>query len=53
MSLAYSKCRITFIPTDTQRPTREYSDRSLIEVRHDANEDYILRGLDIQNNKAV
>jgi len=53
MSLAYSKCRIQFIPTDKRLSSRDYSDRSMIEVRQDRDGDYLLRGVDIGNNKEV
>jgi hypothetical protein len=51
--LEYSNCRIQFLPTDAGRSPREYSDRSLIELRQDSDGQYLLRGVDIANNKAV
>lgn len=54
MSLeAYSKCRIQFRSNDTGRPERDYSDRSLIELRNDGDGQYTLRGVDVANNKTV
>jgi hypothetical protein len=53
MALAsYSSCRIQFIPND-QRPKKDYSDRSLIELRQYDFTEYSLRALDIPNNKEV
>jgi hypothetical protein len=51
--LEYSKCRIQFLPTDPGRSPREYSDRSYIELRQDSDGQYLLRGVDVANNKAV
>ncbi len=51
--LQYSKCRIQFLPTDAGRSPCEYSDRSFIELRQDNDGQYLLRGVDIANNKAV
>ena len=51
--LSYSRCRIDFISNDGQGRTRNYSDRSLIELRqHDFN-DYSLRAVDVENNRTV
>jgi hypothetical protein len=50
---AYSTCRIQFIPSDGQRSERDYSDRSLIELRQYDFADYSLRALDIEHNKQV
>ena len=49
---SYSSCRIQFIPND-ERPKRDYSDRSVIELRQYDDLDYSIRALDIQNNKQV
>ena len=49
----YSTCRIQFIPNDGKRSERDYSDRSLVELRQYDFIDYSLRALDIQNNKEV
>jgi hypothetical protein len=51
--VAFSTCRIQFIPNDQQRTEREYSDRSLIELRQYDFANYALRALDIENNKEV
>jgi hypothetical protein len=53
MSLAYSKCTITFKPKDRRRAEREYSDRSLIEILGNRAIGYSLRGTDIENGKKV
>ena len=49
----YSTCRIQFIPSDRQRPERNYSDRSTAELRQYDFADYSLRALDIENNREV
>jgi hypothetical protein len=51
--LQYSKCRIEFLPTGSGRSSCEYSDRSFIELRQDNDGQYLLRGVDVANNKAV
>jgi hypothetical protein len=50
---SYSQCRIQFIPNDGQRSEKDYSDRSLVELRQYDFSDYSLRALDIPNNKEV
>ncbi len=47
--LAYSPCRIEYIPNNQQVPKRQYSERSLIELR----DNYCIRALDIERNKTV
>jgi hypothetical protein len=52
--LIYSTCRIEFTPKNKELPERNYSDRSVIEIRqYENNTDYSLRAIDIQNNKTV
>jgi len=41
------------MPTGKRRSQRDYSDRSLIELRLDGTGAYSLRGVDVENNKAV
>jgi hypothetical protein len=54
MSLeAYSRCRIQFIPIDKRRSQRDYSDRSLIELRLDGAGEYSLRSVDVENYRTV
>jgi hypothetical protein len=53
MSIAYSTGRIEFRPTDSRKPIREYSERSMIELRKDYENEYSLRALDVENHKAV
>jgi len=50
--IVYSTCRIDFLPTAEGR-LREYSDRSLIELRQDGNGQYSLRAIDVGNNRTV
>ncbi len=49
---AYSQCTIRFIPNDS-RPRKDYSDRSIIELRENDFADYSLRATDIENNRKV
>ncbi|CAF1168459.1 unnamed protein product [Rotaria sordida] len=52
MSVAsYSRCRIRFVPNDQQSSERNYSDRTLIELRQYDFGDYSLRAIDVDNNK--
>jgi len=51
--VAFSKCRIQFIPNDQQRPEHDYSDRSLVELRQYDFANFSLRALDIDHNKEV
>ncbi|CAF3403568.1 unnamed protein product [Rotaria sp. Silwood1] len=52
MSIAsYSKCRIQFIPKERGRPDVNYSDRSFIELRQNDFADYLLRAIDVDNNR--
>jgi len=51
--IVYSTCRIHFLPTARGRSLREYSDRSLIELREDGNGQYFLRGVDVEYNRTV
>jgi hypothetical protein len=51
--VSYSASRIQFIPTDRQRPQRNYSDRSTIQLRQYDFGDYSLQALDIENNREV
>ena len=54
MSVAgYSPCRIQFIPNDRQLAERNYSDRSVVELRQRDFADYIIQALDIENKKTV
>jgi hypothetical protein len=48
----YSQCAIRFTPNDS-RPERNYSDRSIIELREHDFADYSLRAIDVTNNKKV
>ncbi|CAF4607069.1 unnamed protein product [Rotaria sp. Silwood1] len=50
--ITFSKCRIQFIPNDRQRPERNYSDRTLIELRQYDFLDFSLRAVDVDNNNA-
>jgi hypothetical protein len=49
----FSPCRIQFTPNDEQRAARNYSDRSIIELRQYDFANYSLRALDIENNRDV
>jgi hypothetical protein len=49
----FSTCRIQFIPNDQKRANRNYSERSLIELRQYDYPNYVLRALDIDNKKEV
>jgi hypothetical protein len=49
---AYSQCTIRFIPDDN-RAKRNYSDRTIIELRENDFADYSLRATDIENNRKV
>ncbi len=49
----FSTCRIQFIPNDQQYAERNYSDRSLIELRQHDFANFTLRALDIDNKKEV
>ena len=51
--LTYSKCRIQFIPNDRRDHVRDYSDRSLIELRQYDFADYSLRAVDVENKGIV
>lgn len=54
MSLVvYSQCRIRFVPNDRQDSVRDYSDRTLVELRQHDFSDYILRALNVDKNKQV
>jgi hypothetical protein len=49
----FSKGRIRFIPNNQQRGEREYSDRSVIELRELDFPNCTLRGIDIAKNSEV
>lgn len=49
----FSTCRIQFIPNNRPNAERNYSDRSLVELRQHDFADYAIRTLDIDNNKEV
>ena len=49
----FSTCRMQFIPNDQKHSERNYSDRSLIELRQYDFGDYSLRALDIEHNGEV
>jgi hypothetical protein len=51
--IGFSKCRIQFIPNDQQHDKRDYSDRSVIELRQYDFANYSLRALDIENKREV
>jgi len=51
--IGFSTCRIQFIRNDQPRAERNYSDRSLIELRQHDFANFTLRALDIDNNKVV
>jgi hypothetical protein len=51
--VAFSTCRIRFAPNDRTRDEREYSDRSLIELRQYDFANFSLRAIDIEHNKEV
>jgi hypothetical protein len=53
MSIAYSTGYVEFIPADKQKTGREYSERSMIELRQDYPNGYYLKALDIENHKTV
>ena len=49
----YSKCRIQYVPNDHQRPNREYSDKSQLQLLYYAENSYSLTGIDVANNNSV
>jgi hypothetical protein len=51
--VAFSKCRIQFIANDQQRTERDYSERSLVELRQYDFANYSVRALDIEHNREV
>lgn len=51
--VAFCRCRIQFIPHGQQRAQRDYSDRSLVELRQYDFADYAVRALDIENKNQV
>lgn len=51
--VGFSTCRIQFIPNNRTGGERNYSDRSLVELRENDLANYLLRALDIENNKEV
>jgi len=51
--IAYSQCAIRFEPNNNQAGGRTYSNRSLIELRHDEQNRYFLRAVDVEKNKEV
>jgi hypothetical protein len=53
MSVAYSTCRIQFIPHDTDDPECTYSERSVVQLLQNDITDYSLRATDVENNNAV
>ena len=54
MSLVvYTSCRIRFRSNGKSAYEREYSDRTLLELRQYDFNDYSLRALDMENNRTV
>jgi hypothetical protein len=51
--MGFSRCRIQFIPNNRQSTARNYSDRSLIELRELDFPNFKLQALDIDNKKEV
>jgi hypothetical protein len=52
--IGYSTCRIQFIPNNKQIPERNYSERSIVEIRQFDNiTDYSVRAIDVENNNTV
>ena len=51
--IAFSTCRIRFAPNDSDRDERDYSDRSVIELRQYDFANFSLRAVDIEHNKEV
>jgi hypothetical protein len=51
--LAYSTCRINYTLNNTENPEREYSDRSVVELRLDDNQNVSLRAVDVEPTKIV
>jgi hypothetical protein len=49
----FSKGRIQFIPNNQQQDKRNYSDRTVIELREDDLGNITLRALDIEKNNQV
>jgi hypothetical protein len=53
MSISYSTGQIQFRPADLQQRTREYSERSMIELRMHGDNIYSLRALDLKHDSTV
>jgi hypothetical protein len=52
--IVYSTCHIEFTPMNRELPERNYSDRTIIEIRqYGNNNDFSLRAIDVENNKTV
>ena len=51
--LGYSSCRIQYAPNNERNPPRNYSDRSLVELRNVKDAEFAIRALDIENNRKV
>jgi hypothetical protein len=51
--ISYSQCGIRFEPNNNQPGGRTYSNRSLIELRHDEHNRYFLRAVDVEKNREV
>ncbi len=51
--IMYSTCRMQYTLNNEENPEREYSDRTLIELRESGNQGFALRALDIEHNKTV
>ncbi|CAF1043360.1 unnamed protein product [Adineta ricciae] len=48
----YGKCRIQYVPNDQQRPSRDYSDKSQLQLIYYAENSYSLTGIDVANNNS-
>lgn len=51
--VGFSRCRVQFIRNGEQRAERDYSDRSVVELRQYDFANYSIRALDIENNREV
>ena len=51
--VGFSRCRIQFTRKGEQRAERDYSDRSVVELRQYDFANFSIRALDIENNREV
>jgi hypothetical protein len=51
--IGYSTCIIQFIRNGTDTPEREYSERSIVELRQLDITAYSIRAIDVENNRTV